>query len=114
MVHLKDKTGIELAVINKSQQPVWTLAFCPQKFDTADNLLVAGSWDQKLSIYQLSGGKQFKQIGSDKDLGFDPCSISFYPTGEYMSIGGSDKKLTLWNKEGVLLGTVYEAKEWIW
>lgn len=31
-----------------------------------------------------------------------------------MSIGGSDKKLTLWNKEGVLLGTVYEAKEWIW
>ena len=93
---------------------MWTLAFCPQKFDTADNILVAGSWDSKLSIYQLSGGKNYKQVGSDKDLGFDPCTIAFYPSGEYMTIGGSDKKLTLWNKDGVLLGTIAEMKEWIW
>ena len=53
-------------------------------------------------------------MGNDKDLGFDPCSISFYPSGEYMAIGGSDKKITLWNKEGVLLGTVGEMKDWIW
>ena len=53
-------------------------------------------------------------MGNDKDLGFDPCSISFYPTGEYMVMAGSDKKITLWNKEGVLLGTVGEMKEWIW
>ena len=31
-----------------------------------------------------------------------------------MAIGGSDKKLTLWNKDGVLLGTVAEMKDWIW
>ena len=31
-----------------------------------------------------------------------------------MAIGGSDKKITLWNKEGVLLGTVGEMKDWIW
>jgi intraflagellar transport protein 122 len=31
-----------------------------------------------------------------------------------MAIGGSDKKVTLWNKEGVLLGTVGEMKDWIW
>jgi intraflagellar transport protein 122 len=31
-----------------------------------------------------------------------------------MTIGGSDKKLTLWNKDGVLLGTIAEMKEWIW
>jgi intraflagellar transport protein 122 len=111
---IKDKTGVELVQIKKSVQAVWTLAFCPQKFDTADNILVAGSWDSKLSIYQLSGGKNYKQVGSDKDLGFDPCSIAFYPTGEYMAIGGSDKKMTLWNKDGVLLGTVAEFNQWIW
>ena len=53
-------------------------------------------------------------MGTDKELGFDPCSISFYPTGEYMVMGGSDKKVTLWNKEGVLLGTVAEFKDWVW
>ena len=31
-----------------------------------------------------------------------------------MTIGGSDKKLTLWNKDGVLLGTVAEFNQWIW
>jgi hypothetical protein len=60
MVLVKDKTGAELFTINKSQQAVWTVAFCPQKFDTADNLLIAGSWDSKLSIYQVQGGKQYK------------------------------------------------------
>jgi len=90
------------------------VAFCPQKFESSDNLLVAGCWDSKLSFYQVMGGKQFKQIGSDKELGFDPCSISFYPSGDYMAIGGSDKKITLWNKEGVLLGPIGEMNHWVW
>jgi len=64
-------------------------------------LLIAGSWDQKLSIYSISGGKTANPVGNPKDLGFDPCSIEFFPTGEYMVISGSDKKVTLWNKEGV-------------
>jgi hypothetical protein len=39
----------------------------------------------------ISGGKTVKPLGADKDLGFDPCSISFYPTGEYFAMAGSDK-----------------------
>jgi hypothetical protein len=31
-----------------------------------------------------------------------------------MVISGSDKKITLWNKEGVLLGTIGEMKSWVW
>lgn len=77
-------------IINKCQVEVWSLKFCPQKFDTSDNLLVAGSWDQKLSLFNISGGKQYKQVGSDKELGFDPCSISFYSSGEYFVMAGSD------------------------
>lgn len=56
-IMLRDKTGADLFTINKCAFPVWTLKFCPQKFDTSDNLLVAGSWDSKLSIYSISGGK---------------------------------------------------------
>jgi hypothetical protein len=43
---LRDKNGGELMTINKCEgNPVWCLAFCPQKFDTSDNILIAGSWD---------------------------------------------------------------------
>jgi len=113
-VILRDKNGAELLVITKSADPVWTVAFCPQKFDTNDNLLIAGSWDQKLSLYSVAGGKTFKPIGTDKDLGFDPCSIAFYPTGEYMVMAGSDKQVTLWNKEGIKLGKIGELQDWVW
>jgi len=62
----------------------------------------------------VQGGKAAKPIGSEKELGFDPCSISFFPKGDYLAISGSDKKITLWNREGVLLGTVGEMEDWIW
>ena len=112
---LRDKNGGELTTITKSAtSPVWSLQFCPQKFDTSDNLLVAGSWDQKLSLYSIAGGKTVKPIGSDKDLGFDPCAISFYSTGEYMVIAGSDKQVTLFNKEGIKLGKIGDMQDWVW
>lgn len=38
----------------------------------------------------------------------------FYPTGEYFVMAGSDKTVTLWNKEGVKLGKVGELQDWIW
>lgn len=31
-----------------------------------------------------------------------------------MVISGSDKKITLWNREGVLLGVIGEMDDWIW
>ena len=101
---LRDKNGAELTSIEKSTSPVWCLRFCPQKFDTSDNILISGSWDQKLSIHSISGGKTVKSVSADKELGFDPCSICFYPTGEYMLMAGSDRKVSLWNKEGIKLG----------
>ena len=111
---LRDKNGAELTTITKSEDPVWTLAFCPQKFDTSDNLLIAGSWDQRLSRFSIQGGKNVKPVSSDKELGFEPCSISFYPSGEYFVLAGSNKQLTLWNKEGVKLGKIGDANDWIW
>ena len=31
-----------------------------------------------------------------------------------MAISGSDKKVTLWHREGVLLGTIGELDDWVW
>jgi intraflagellar transport protein 122 len=67
-----------------------------------------------MSIFSIQGGKQAKPVGSDKDLGFDPCSMSFFPKGDYFVMSGSNKKITLWNREGVLLGEVGENPDWIW
>ena len=53
-------------------------------------------------------------MSADKELGFDPCSICFYPTGEYMLMAGSDKKVSLWNKEGIKLGVIGEMRDWVW
>jgi intraflagellar transport protein 122 len=53
-------------------------------------------------------------VGTERDLGFDPCSIDFFPKGDYFVMSGSDKKVTLWNRDGIPLGQITEMKDWIW
>ena len=53
-------------------------------------------------------------IGSEKKLDFDPCSINFFQNGEFLILGGSNKKSTLWTKDGVMLETIGSQKEWVW
>ena len=33
------------------------------------------------------------QIGKDRDLGFDPCCVSYFTSGDFALIGGSNKKV---------------------
>ncbi len=65
---------------------------------------------QTLSFYQLSGA----QLGKDRELKFDPCALTYFGDGEYLLLGGSDKKVTLWTKEGVFLNVVAERDDWVW
>lgn len=51
--------------------PIWCIAWNPSRDEPYD-ILAVGDWDQKLAFYQLSG----RQMTKDKDLGFDPCTIS--------------------------------------
>ena len=87
--------------------------FALNKFETTDNSIWIGSWDEKISFYSIVGGKTFTQIGNDKKVGFDPWSISYFSNGQYLVIGGTNKKLTLWNKEGVKLGEIRKMNDWI-
>lgn len=107
-ISIRDKAGAEKVLIPR-EAPVWTCCWNPSRDDAFD-LLAVGCWDQTLSFYQLSG----VQLNKDRKLGFDPCSVSYFSNGEYIVIGGSDRKATLWTKEGVKLTTISEREDWVW
>ncbi len=91
--------------------PVWCLEWNPIKSESQESVFAVGCWDSTLSFYNSSG----KQISSeDKKLDFDPCCISYFANGEFFVMSGSNKKVTLWTKEGVCIGTVAEESDWIW
>lgn len=72
--------------------------------------LAVGSWDGRLSFYQVSGA----QIRTDRDLKQDPCTVSWVPAGNYVLVGGSSRKLTVHTRKGTPLATVAERNGWIW
>lgn len=108
-VSIRNKTGEEKVRIERSTAPIWTLSWNPS-LDSDYDILAIGDWTQKLSFFQLSG----RQVGKDKILGFDPCASSYFPHGQYLAIGGSDRKVTLWTNEGIKLGQVCEKDNWVW
>ncbi|NXM32108.1 IF122 protein, partial [Oxyruncus cristatus] len=78
--------------------------------DERNDILAVADWGQKLSFYHLSG----KQIGKDRELSFDPCCVSYFTKGEYLLLGGSDRQVSLFTKEGVRLGALGEQNSWVW
>lgn len=95
--------------IERGESPIWSLAWNPSP-DREYDILAVADWNQRLSFFQLSG----RQVGKDRNLGFDPCCISYFAGGEYVAVGGSDRKVTLWTGEGTRLGQVCEREHWVW
>ncbi|CAG0883204.1 unnamed protein product [Darwinula stevensoni] len=54
------------------------------------------------------------KIGKERPIGFDPCCLSFFPHGEYILVGGSNKGCLLYTKEGIKLGAIGEQQSWVW
>eukprot|EP01116_Phalansterium_solitarium_P016577 TRINITY_DN3872_c0_g3_i3.p1 TRINITY_DN3872_c0_g3~~TRINITY_DN3872_c0_g3_i3.p1 ORF type:complete len:1186 (+),score=383.77 TRINITY_DN3872_c0_g3_i3:201-3758(+) len=108
LISIRDKEGNEKVKFER-KAPVWCVQWNPSRDEPCD-ILAVGDWNQKLSFYQLSG----RPVTKDKDLGFDPCSISYFSNGEYLVVSGSDRKASLWTKEGVKLTVVGERDDWIW
>ncbi|XP_015286807.3 intraflagellar transport protein 122 homolog isoform X3 [Macaca fascicularis] len=112
IISIRNKNGEEKVKIERpggSLSPIWSICWNPSREERNDILAVA-DWGQKISFYQLSG----KQIGKDRALNFDPCCISYFTKGEYILLGGSDKQVSLFTKDGVRLGTVGEQNSWVW
>lgn len=107
-ISIRDKQGQEKSSIER-EAPIWSLAWSPSREEPYDLLAVA-CWDQTLSFYQLSGVQHLK----DRRLHFYPTSIAYFSNGEYLVVGGSDRRASLCTKEAVRLTTICELKEWVW
>ncbi|OWK51808.1 Intraflagellar transport protein 122 [Lonchura striata] len=110
IVSIRNKNGDEKVKIERpggSSSPFFGFFFCR---DERNDILAVADWGQKLSFYHLSG----KQIGKDRVLNFDPCCISYFTKGEYLLLGGSDRQVSLFTRDGVRLGTVGEQSSWVW
>lgn len=107
-ISLRDKSGAEKLQITRNA-PIWTLEWNPSR-DESTCLLAVGCWDQTLSFYDATG----QQHGRDRQLGHDPACVSHFANGEYLCVGGSDRKATLWTKEGVRLTPMAEKEDWVW
>lgn len=107
-ISIRDKNGTEKSRIERSE-PIWTLSWAPPNNDQTD-IIAVGCWDQTLSFYNLSGA----QRGNDRQLGYDPCSLAYYGDGEYIVMGGSDRKVSMYTKDGVHLRMLAEREDWVW
>ncbi|OQR94940.1 Intraflagellar Transport Protein, partial [Achlya hypogyna] len=105
---LRDKQGGEKALIERSA-PIWTICWSPCRDDQIDTLAV-GCWDRTMSFYQSNG----QQIGKDRKLQFDPCSVSYYHKGKYLIVSGSHHKASLYTKEGIFLSDICDTGAWVW
>ncbi|KAH8096448.1 hypothetical protein JL720_3820 [Aureococcus anophagefferens] len=92
-VQIREKNGQEYKVIEKTA-PVWCMAWSPARDDPCD-LLAVGCWNQTVSFYQLSGAQYLKE----RRVHFYPCSLGYFTGGQYMVIGGSDKRASLCTRE---------------
>ena len=117
-ISIRDKAGNEKVRIERSQ-PIWCLAWSPPTPSPSaggsasaerQDTLAVGCWDQTLSFYNLAGAQQNK----DRLLNYDPCSLTYYVEGEYIVMGGSDRKISMYTKDGVFLKVVAEREDWIW
>jgi intraflagellar transport protein 122 len=108
-VSIRNRAGEEKVRIERGTSPVWSLQWCPAHGKEVD-LLAVTDWNQKLSFFTLNG----RQVGKDRSLGYDPCCVSFFSTGEFVVVGGSDRKVTLWTSEGIKLGLISERESWVW
>ncbi|KAK7247740.1 intraflagellar transport-like protein [Aureococcus anophagefferens] len=107
-VQIREKNGQEYKVIEKTA-PVWCMAWSPARDDPCD-LLAVGCWNQTVSFYQLSGAQYLKE----RRVHFYPCSLGYFTGGQYMVIGGSDKRASLCTREAVRLKNICELDEWVW
>ncbi|KAE8914051.1 Intraflagellar transport protein [Phytophthora fragariae] len=109
-VTLRDKLGAEKRLIERSNAPVWALAWSPAHEDDSTDILAVGCWDRTLAFYTPSGVMQ----GKARKLAFNPTSLTYFSKGKYLLVGGSNRKAGLYTKDGIFLVGICEQESWVW
>lgn len=89
--------------------PIWTMSF-GSDLQSASDILAVGSWDQRLSFYNVNG----EVAGKERDLIFNPCSVSYYCKSQYLLVAGNDRKISLHMVDGCRLVSITTTQDWIW
>lgn len=105
-VSIRDKAGGEKLRIDAGTSPVWSICWNP----TEANVLAVGCLDGLLKFYMVTG----QQKSKDRDLGFDPLSVTYFSNGEYLAISGTDKNVGLYTRDGVFLTDIAKRDSWVW
>ncbi|MDF5738747.1 MULTISPECIES: WD40 repeat domain-containing protein [unclassified Nostoc] len=98
------QTGIKSL---KDAQPLHTLMghshiICSLAI-SADGMLVSGSWDQTIKIWQLETGELLHTLKGHRDRVY---AIALSPDGQIIASASADKTIKLWHLQtGELLGT---------
>uniref|UniRef100_A0A8R1DPN4 Intraflagellar transport protein 122 homolog n=1 Tax=Caenorhabditis japonica TaxID=281687 RepID=A0A8R1DPN4_CAEJA len=98
-------------------EPIWGISFSHLRaFDPRNNdpksveeVMAVIDWNRTLSLYSIDGTHL-----EDRQLEYEPSCISFCLNGEYLLVGGSDHKLRMYTRKGVLLGDLVNMDQWIW
>ena len=112
--------------------PVWCLAFVPSTLPgkassssaqggagigAEGDMLAVGCWDKTLTLYRIAAGTTPK-AQTERSLRYYPCSLSLAGGGgnksHFLIIAGSNKKVTLYSKEGIRLTELAIKDSWVW
>lgn len=129
LISLRNQQAVEVLRIER-KTPVWCMVFIPNQVPTkvtsnqtssqtniTEDTLAVGSWDKVLSFYKFSNSSH--KIQSEKQLRFYPCSIDLAGSQgsnkfNYLIISGSDKRVSLYSRDGVRLADVISKDSWVW
>ena len=68
-----------------------------------------------LAVLHLTASvRSRRQIGKERQLRFDPCTMQFFPMGQYILMGGSNRECVLYTKEGIKLELIGAQESWVW
>uniref|UniRef100_A0A0N4ZE90 Intraflagellar transport protein 122 homolog n=1 Tax=Parastrongyloides trichosuri TaxID=131310 RepID=A0A0N4ZE90_PARTI len=126
-VSLRTGTDGELlnTITRPGGEPVWALTFCMPKVDNNQfprgkinytpiyypgEMLVVTDWARTISFYDLEGQSV---PPNEKPIEYDAFSVAYMSNGNFLIIGGMNKQIMLYTREGTCLGCVAMMDSWV-
>ena len=123
-ITLRNQDGEETHRIDR-KAPIWCLSFIPNTLpsktgsvNTEGDMLAVGCWDKTLTFYRILPNGASK-AHTERMLKYYPTSLvlagnNATSKSHYLILSGSNKKVSLYSKEGIRLVDLAEKNSWVW